>query len=56
MGVGALWHQPTAISSAQQQAASFNSAADSSTFTPGTSADSKSSLGGRDLPFWDVFQ
>src|SRR5712691_2314232 len=30
-----------AIKNAQQQAASFNSAGDSSTFTPGTSADSK---------------
>ena len=31
----------TTIKNAQQEAASFNTAGDNSTFTPGTSADSK---------------
>jgi hypothetical protein len=46
----------SAISSAQSQAASFNSAGDSSSFTPGTSADSKNARLWADLKFWDVFQ
>jgi len=43
-----------AIKSAQQQAASFNSAGDSSSFTPGTSADSKTARSVANLNFWDV--
>jgi hypothetical protein len=45
----------TAIGNAQQQAGSFNSAGDSSTFTPGTSADSKNARLWADMKFWDVF-
>ena len=45
----------TAIGNAQQQAASFNSAGDSSTFTPGTSADSKNARVWADQKYWDVF-
>jgi hypothetical protein len=44
-----------AIKTAQQQAASFNSQGDSSTFTPGTSADSKTARSVANLAFWDVF-
>ena len=46
-----------AIQTAQQQAASFNSQGDSSTFTPGTSADSKegrAAAAGGGAAFWDV--
>ena len=42
------------IKSAQQQAASFNSQGDSSTFTPGTSADSKNARAISTLAFWDI--
>ena len=42
-----------AIKNAMQQAASFNSQGDSSTFTPGTSADSKYARSLADIPFWD---
>jgi hypothetical protein len=44
----------TAIKNALQQAASFNSAGDSSTFTPGTSADSKTARAIANYKFWDV--
>jgi hypothetical protein len=44
-----------AIKTAQQQAASFNSQGDSSLFTPGTSADSKTARAVANLLFWDVF-
>lgn len=44
----------SAISTAQQQAASFNSQGDSSTFTPGTSADSKVGRAIANYAFWDV--
>lgn len=43
-----------AIQTAQQQAASFNSAGDSGTFTPGTSADSKTARSIADRAFWDT--
>ena len=43
-----------AIKNALQQAASFNTAGDSSTFTPGTSADSKNARAIADKTFWDV--
>jgi hypothetical protein len=43
-----------AIKSAQQQAASFNTNGDSSTFTPGTSADSKTARATANYVFWDV--
>jgi hypothetical protein len=42
------------IKTAQQQAASFNSAGDSSTFTPGTSADSKNARAIANLAFWNT--
>jgi hypothetical protein len=42
------------IKTAQQQAASFNSAGDSGQFTPGTSADSKNARAIADLVFWNV--
>ena len=42
------------IKNAQQQAASFNSQGDNSTFTPGTSADSKTARAGANYTFWDV--
>jgi hypothetical protein len=44
----------TPIKNAQQQAASFNSQGDSSTFTPGTSADSKNARAVAVLSFWDL--
>jgi hypothetical protein len=44
----------TAIKNAQQQAASFNTQGDSSTFTPGTSADSKNARAISTLTFWDT--
>jgi hypothetical protein len=43
-----------AINTAQGQAAAFNSQGDSSTFTPGTSADSKSARRWANIPFWDI--
>ena len=43
----------TAIRNAQQQAASFNSAGDNATFTPGTSADSKFARYIANLVFWN---
>ena len=42
------------IKTAQQQAASFNSAGDSGQFTPGTSADSKGARAIADLAFWNI--
>ena len=44
----------TAIKNAQQKAASFNSQGDNSTFTPGTSADSKNARAIANYVFWDV--
>jgi hypothetical protein len=44
----------SAIKTAQQQAASFNTAGDSSSFTPGTSADSKNARAIATYTFWDV--
>jgi hypothetical protein len=44
----------TAIKNAQQGAASFNTNGDSSTFTPGTSADSKFARYIANLTFWDI--
>jgi hypothetical protein len=43
-----------AIKTAQQQAASFNTAGDSGQFTPGTSADSKGARAIADLIFWNI--
>jgi hypothetical protein len=43
-----------AIKNAQQGAASFNSQGDTSTFTPGTSADSKTARSIANIPYWDV--
>jgi hypothetical protein len=43
-----------AIKTALQQAASFNTSGDSTTFTPGTSADSKFARSVANIPFWDV--
>src|SRR5512133_1309739 len=43
-----------AIKNAQQGAASFNSQGDNSTFTPGTSADSKNARANANLVFWDL--
>ena len=45
-----------AIKLAQQQAASFNSAGDNGTFTPGTSADSKAARLIANIPFWDIIK
>ncbi|HEY0461087.1 MAG TPA: hypothetical protein VGC97_18270 [Pyrinomonadaceae bacterium] len=42
------------IKNAQQQAASFNSLGDSSSFTPGTSADSKNARLVATYTFWDL--
>jgi hypothetical protein len=39
---------------AQSQAASFNEAVDSGTFTPGTSADSKNARTIANKVFWDT--
>ena len=44
-----------AIKTAQQQAASFNSQGDNSTFTPGTSAQSKFARFIANLLYWDKF-
>ncbi|HET8556277.1 MAG TPA: hypothetical protein VFL58_03090, partial [Gaiellaceae bacterium] len=44
----------TAIKTAQQQAASFNSQGDNSNFTPGTSASSKYARSIANIPYWDV--
>jgi hypothetical protein len=46
----------TAIKNAQSQAASFNTAGDSGTFTPGTSADSKYARSIANIPFWDIIK
>ena len=43
----------SAIKSAQQRAASFNTNGDSGTFTPGTSADSKGARAIANYAFWD---
>jgi hypothetical protein len=43
----------TQVKNAMQQAASFNTQGDSSTFTPGTSADSKTGRYVADIKFWD---
>jgi hypothetical protein len=43
-----------AIQTAQQQAASFNSAGDSGSFTPGTSADSKAARAIANKAWWDI--
>ena len=43
-----------AIKTAQQQAASFNTAGDSGIFTPGTSADSKYARSIAIIKFWDT--
>jgi hypothetical protein len=59
-GMFALWEaaycgsSTNAIKNAQQQAASFNTAGDSSLFTPGTSADSKNARSVATLTFWDI--
>ena len=45
-----------AIQTAQQQAASFNSFGDSTTFTPGTSADSKLGRQYANIAFWNVIK
>jgi hypothetical protein len=45
-----------AIKTAQQQAASFNTQGDSGTFTPGTSADSKTARTIANLLFWDIIK
>ena len=45
-----------AIKNAMQQAASFNTQGDSSTFTPGTSADSKYARSIADIKFWDIIK
>jgi len=44
----------SAISTAQQQAGSFNSQGDNSNFTPGTSADSKNARAIANYSFWDT--
>jgi hypothetical protein len=46
----------TAIKNAQQQAASFNTTGDSTTFTPGTSADSKNARAIANVPFWNIIK
>ena len=43
------------VKTAQQQAASFNSQGDNSTFTPGTSADSKFARFIANLVFWNKY-
>jgi hypothetical protein len=43
------------IQTAQQQAGSFNSQGDNSTFTPGTSADSKFARYIANIKFWDKY-
>jgi hypothetical protein len=42
------------IQTAAQQAAAFNNAGDSTQFTPGTSADSRTSKAIADYVFWNV--
>jgi hypothetical protein len=42
------------LQQAQQQAASYNSVGDNSTFTPGTAADSKNGRAIADYAFWDT--
>ena len=46
----------SAINNAQKQAASFNSQGDTSTFTPGTSADSKGARAIANKVFWNVIK
>ncbi len=46
----------TAIKNAQQKAASFNTNGDSSTFTPGTSADSKNARLYANILFWNIIK
>jgi hypothetical protein len=45
-----------AINTAQQQAGSFNSAGDSSTFTPGTSANSRYARQIANIVFWNIIK
>ncbi|HET7449700.1 MAG TPA: hypothetical protein VFJ78_03830 [Gaiellaceae bacterium] len=56
-GMFAQWESAfcsgTNLQTALQQAASFNTQGDSSTFTPGTSANSKVARSIADIPFWD---
>jgi uncharacterized protein DUF5979/prealbumin domain-containing protein len=44
------------LNTAKQQAASFNSQGDNSTFTPGTSANSKYARLIANIPFWDIIK
>jgi hypothetical protein len=44
----------TAIKTALQQAASFNTQGDSGLFTPGVSADSKYARSVANYAFWDI--
>ena len=59
-GVFATWEaaycgtDTTAMQNAQQGSASFNTQGDSSTFTPGTAADSKGARLIAAYTFWDV--
>jgi hypothetical protein len=59
-GVFATWEgaycgtNQSAISNAQGASASFNSQGDSSTFTPGTAADSKGARAIATYTWWDV--
>ena len=57
-GTFAAWESAycsgTNMQTAQQQAASFNTNGDSSTFTPGTSADSKNARAIATYTWWDV--
>jgi len=46
----------TAIQTALRQAASFNTAGDSGTFTPGTSAQSKYARSIANRAFWDIIK
>jgi hypothetical protein len=46
----------TAIKNAQQGAASFNSQGDNTTFTPGTSADSKYARSIANILFWNIIK
>src|SRR4029079_5138724 len=45
---------PTTIQNAMQGAASFNNSGDSTTFTPGTSADSKNARAIANYIWWDL--
>jgi len=44
------------VGTVQSQAAAFNSQGDSSTFTPGTSADSKNARLWSNIKFWDIIK